>query len=188
MAKWLPMQTRGPSPNGMYAPFGSRRMQVALPALGAEGLGVVEPAGVAVEDPLRDQQLRPLRDGVAADLERLDRLAADRPGGRIEPHRLADDVARVGQPGHVGGRRGPAVAEDLVELGREPGLGLGVAGEQVEGVGQRQRGGLVAGEEEGHALVAELPVGHARPPRRPARRAGARGGRRGRGRRRGGGG
>ena len=36
-----------------------------------------------------------------------------------------------------------------------------MASEQVQGVGEDQRGRLVAGEEQGHGLVAELLVGHA---------------------------
>src|SRR5262249_32626807 len=43
--------------------------EVAIPALGAERLGIVEPAWVAVQDPLGDQELRPLRDIVAPELE-----------------------------------------------------------------------------------------------------------------------
>ena len=49
-----------------------------------------------------------------------------------------------------------------VDLGVEARLRLGVLGDEVPGPGERVRRGLVPGEQDGHHLVAEMAVGHAR--------------------------
>ena len=97
--------------------------QVVVPTLGPEDLGVFEPAAVAVHEPLRQEELRPLRDVIAADLAVGQGLACDPPGRRIQPHRLAHDPLGVLQAGHVGGRRRP-VAEHRLQLVGQAILGL----------------------------------------------------------------
>jgi len=56
------------------------------------------------------------------------------------------------------GRRRPP-PEGLLQLGDQPGLGLGMAGQQVEGIGQGQRRRLEPGQEQRDHLVPQLPVG-----------------------------
>ena len=64
-----------------------------------------------------------------------------------------------GRWGRSSDGRGP-LPEHGVHLGEEAILRFRVLGKQVEGPGERAGGGLVPGQEEGHHLVAELPVGH----------------------------
>ena len=84
-----------------------------------------------MDDPLDREDLRPFRDVIAADLAVGDRLPAQAPGGRIEPHRLLDNALGIPQPGDVPRPRGPD-AEDLLKLVDQPGLNLGMPGQQVQ--------------------------------------------------------
>ena len=55
-----------------------------------------------------------------------------------------------------------AVADDRGHLRADPALRVRMPAEQVQRIGQRGRGGLVAGEEEDQHLVAHLGVGQRR--------------------------
>ena len=104
-----PMQRRGPSPNGKYAPAGRRLHQAVEPALGAIGIGIVEEARIAMRHPRREQDRRAQRNIVAADLARLDRHARENVRRRVEPERFVHHGLQVGQALQVGHfRRTPA--------------------------------------------------------------------------------
>ena len=81
---------------------------------------------------------------------------------RVEPHGLGDDVLGVRQPRQIGhgGARAPS---DRAQLLGEARVDLRVLRQQVPGPRERHRGGLVPRHEEGHDLVADLPVGHPAP-------------------------
>jgi hypothetical protein len=107
-----------------------------------------------VDDPLLDRDGRALGDAVAADLDRFGGLADEALYRRPDAHPLLDDLLGVRQVVYVVVSRRP-VAEDAVGLGVE-GFGLlGVRRQQVEGVAQRERGRLVARQEQGDDLVAD---------------------------------
>ncbi len=86
-----------------------------------------------------------------------ERAPGDHPGGRVEAQRLVDHRAGPGERGQVApaGRAG----RQGVELGGEPLLHAGVLGEQVQGPGEARGDRLVAGDDEGDELVADLAVG-----------------------------
>jgi len=56
------------------------------PAFGVEALGVGEEAGVALGDPLEQEEISARRDDVAVEFEVVDGAAAYAPGGRIQAH------------------------------------------------------------------------------------------------------
>ena len=87
------------------------------------------------------------------------RRAGDHPERRIEPQGLLEDHREVLQARQVLEARRPA-AQHRGQLGLHPPHHVGVAGEEVEGPRQRRPGRLVAGDEEGDHLVADLAVGH----------------------------
>ncbi len=76
----------------------------------------------------------------------------------MQPQGLGDHPVQVRQPGHVVEGDRP-FAEDLVQLGHDPGLDVGVAGELVQGPGQHRRGGLGARDGQGEDLGADLMPG-----------------------------
>ena len=97
---------------------------------------------------------------MAAELEGLDRAAGTDPGGRVQAEGLVEDHLQIGQAlAHqlVGGGQG--AGELGVLLGDQAGDDVRVAGELVEHEGDGRGGGVVAGEQEGHDLVADLGVG-----------------------------
>ena len=87
-----------------------------------------------------------------------DRVAHHRIDRRVDAQRLLDHPARVEQSRQVLDGRRPA-PEDVIDLGAEPGLGLGISAEQIHGPRQRDGRRLVAGPDEGQDLVAQLDVG-----------------------------
>ena len=99
---------------------------------------------------------------VAADLVVGFGAARLHPGGRREAHGLVEHLRGVGEGGVALQREAPVGHHDI-ELGAEAGGRFGVGGEVVEGPGERVGGGLVAGEQHGEHLVAELLVAHALP-------------------------
>ena len=104
-------------------------------------------------------------DGVAGDLVRGDAHPGGDPDGWIEAHGFGEDLGGEGEVGVVrggwiAGGVGCVRAEDGAGFFVELLLGFGVGGEEIEGEGEGVGGGLVAGEEDGDALVVDLLVGH----------------------------
>ena len=87
------------------------------------------------------------------------RAPADHPSGRVQPHRLRDDVAREGERRHIVCRRKP-VAQHASDLGTELVLNRRMFGEQQPCPRECVCGRLVAGEKNRHRLVADLLVAH----------------------------
>ncbi len=85
--------------------------------------------------------------------------AADRPGGRIQPHRFRDHHARVFEPGQVLDTW-QSVRQDSVELGAEPGFNIRMLGEQIERPQETTHRDRIAGGDIGDCLVAYLLIGH----------------------------
>ena len=83
---------------------------------------------------------------------------APRPTG----HDPAVDAEVSAQALEVIERRRVALAQHLVHFRLQDCLRPRSLPEQVEGPGERDRGGFVAGEKERHQLIAQLAVGHAR--------------------------
>jgi hypothetical protein len=79
---------------------------------------------------------------VAAELERLEQLAQHQGDDRPQAQRLLDHGVDVGR-----------VAREALQA-------AGLAHEALDRPGQRGRGRLVAGRQQGHELVAQLGVGH----------------------------
>ena len=154
------MQARSPVPNGLYA-CGERAASASgREAGGVEQLGVVAPDRVAVQHRgEHDDRLCPaLQRDAAAEQGVLAGLAAEGGGRRPQPQRLVEDLAGVrqppdvlerrarGRPGRPTARRpraGPAERERVLE-------------QVVEREGERARGGLVTGDQEGDDLVADV--------------------------------
>jgi hypothetical protein len=122
------------------------------PPLGTERLGVVPPARVRVNDALGEHERRTLGDVMAAEGHGFEWLPEQRVQRRVAPHRLPHDGLRVREGGEVLDGR---VAVDLVDLGGESVGRVRARGEQVAGVRQRERGRLVAGEQDGDEVVPE---------------------------------
>ena len=92
--------------------------------------------------------LTPGRQQVAADLQRRGQVAADRGDDRAQAQRLLDRRLEVG-----------AGVLPLAPLGAQA-LDHGrVADQALQGPAQRRRRRLVAGQQQGHQLVAQLEVG-----------------------------
>ena len=87
---------------------------------------------------------------------RLERLAAHERHRRIEPHRLFQDHARIGET------RERVRVGCIERLGGDARIGIGKLREQEQRPGQRVRGGLVAGADEGHQIVVHHGVGQRR--------------------------
>ena len=90
---------------------------------------------------------------------RLLRAAPDRPGRRVEPHRLAQHHLQVGQSLRVSHRRRRA-PEHRIQLFVERRLDSRVLRQEIEGPRERHGGGLVSSQQDRHRLVAQLPVAH----------------------------
>ena len=94
------------------------------------------------------------------ELEGLDRAARADPGGRVQAQGLVEDRLQVGQAvAHQLVGRGQSAGELGVLLGEQARDDVGVAGELVEHEGDGRGGGVVAGEQQGHDLVADLQIG-----------------------------
>ena len=129
-----------------------REPRVAVPGLPLRGEpsrveapGIVPEARVPVRHPRRDDDVRARRDAVPADLIVRAAAPAGERSRREQPHGLLEHHRRVRLVG-------------VSRLRSHPLLGVRVAGEQVEGVRQRGRGGLVSGQHEDEHLVADLGV------------------------------
>ncbi len=97
------------------------------------------------------------------------RHTVDQRHGRIKPHRLLDNLLVVDEiVDHRGVDR--LVATDVKHLTQQPFLHVGRVGDEIEREGERECGGLVAGADERHDIVAQFGVGEA-----PARFGVARG-------------
>ena len=134
-------------------------LPVGQPAIGVEPLRVREEPRVPVQEILREEHDGPLRDRVSADVDVLDRAPADGPGRRIQPHRLGEHHARVGESRHVGGGRRTALEHGCL-FRAAAAFDVRVLREQVPRPRERVRGRFVAGEEDRHRLVAHLRVAH----------------------------
>ena len=86
------------------------------PALGVEAFGVGEEAGVALGDPLEQEEIGVRGDAVAVEFEVVDGAAAYAPGGRVEAHRFLDYHLGVGEMREIG----LAPARDLPALREVP--------------------------------------------------------------------
>ena len=87
------------------------------------------------------------------------------PGGSVSPPACSSTARRRPASGTTGRRRSDSLTTArryVVALGAGLGEHVRVADEQVERPGQAGRGRLVAGDEQGHQLVADLDVGHLR--------------------------
>ncbi len=133
--------------------------EVAGPSLGAERLGVLEPAAVAMHHPRRHDHDDAARKGMAGHLGRSRRLSSDGIGRRVQAHGFVDDHLGVRQSRQVG-HGGRVRAEHRAQLIAEPRVDLRVLGEEIPDPRQCHRGGLVPCHEEGHGLVADLLGGH----------------------------
>ncbi len=83
--------------------------------------------------------------------------------------RLGDHAAGVHEPGQIVGTGPPAAGEYGVEFGVQTALRLWMAGQQAEGVGQTERRGLDAREQQRDQVVVDLLVGDRRLPGLAAR-------------------
>ena len=134
-----------------------QRVADGLPALRVEFQRVGVVTRIVVHDPRADEHGRAGRDGLAANLAGCQRFPADRPGGRAQAQRLFDDRAGVRQLCEIFGRW-QAVAEYAIHLGLYLGLHAQVVRQQVECPGQQEGGRLVAGQQEGEGVGADLLV------------------------------
>lgn len=112
-----------------------------------------------MEEPGEDEQRRPGRDVEAAESTGADRLAAERVCRRIEPHRFLDGALDGRQSGEIRDAGHSPTQHPACLVGDAVG-DLRMAREEPPGPGQRQRGRLVARQQQRDHLVADLPVGH----------------------------
>ena len=174
-AKPSPMHCRVPAPKGNQAKrgraalsrdaflghfLGALRRRLTGEAIGIVAFGVGPPAGIVMDDDLRGDEHRALRDGEAAEGVGLGRGARRDPHRRIEaqgfcevlPGERETRVVRCG--GGLGG-------EDCARFFMQALLPLRVERGEPEREAEAIGGGLVAGEQEGEAFVAHLAIGHA---------------------------
>ena len=129
---------------------------------GIEFVRVLPPHPVAVQrvDVEEDRLVR--QDVAAAEPVGLADVAREQPDRRIEAHRLLDHLLDIGHPLEVLGAGG-AVAEHGTRLGAGAGLDILVVGQQEQRPGQRQRRGLVPGDDEELHVVQQIARGHPPP-------------------------
>ena len=84
-------------------------------AVGVEGFRVLPEVGMPVREVGAEQDGRPGRNAIAADLIVVDGVARDDPDRRIQPQRLLQDHRRVREPREVG-NGWDAIADDLRRL------------------------------------------------------------------------
>ena len=125
-------------------------------ALGIEPFRSLPQCPVTMNDPGDDADKRTGRNRASADLVGRERLAPwEGVNRREQPQRLVEDHARVGQTVNIVEAGCPA-AQRLVGLRPEPLLRVGVLREQKPCPAERQRRGLVAGDEDGDHLIPHL--------------------------------
>ena len=109
-----------------------------------------------------DHEQRAGRGDVPADRHLLPRLALRAPRGRVQAQRFLDDGVQERQAAQVAQFR-QAAAEYAAQFLREPLLGVGVRGEQVQRETQGAGGRVVPGEQDVLHLVQQLRVRHGLP-------------------------
>src|SRR5437899_10704268 len=105
--------------------------------------------------PLRGEQGCSRRKFVAAETDRFHIHSSHDKRRRVEAQRFVDDRVEIREILEVGDFRGTS-AENGLEFLVQASLGFGIFTEQIPGPGERESGGLVAGNKEGHGLVAYL--------------------------------
>ena len=126
--------------------LGDRLARAGREALGLEGVGVLPHVGQPVTGPRAVVDERLGGHGVPGKLEVVHGPPGPDPGRRVQPQRLVQ--AQLERRGVVRRAIGP----------------LRRARQLVEEEGDRRRGGVVAGEQQRHDLVADVLVGELRPP------------------------
>lgn len=129
------------------------------PALREKFFGVGPKARIAMGDPLAHQNGGFGAEGIGAQVEGLQRLAADGPGGRVKAHGFGNDHAGEGKAVDIV-RAWRDLAEGGVEFGVQLLLNIGMFGQKIPGEGQGVGGGFVAGGEEGVAFGKQLRIVH----------------------------
>src|SRR4051794_30853821 len=118
--------------------LGNPLASLGCEAFGAERVRLLPYAGQPVRGPRGVVDRRALGDVVAAEVERARSAPRPDPGRRVEAQRLLERLLeQLRVAGHVD---------------------LGVAGELVEQEGDRRGGGVVAGEQQRHHVVADVAV------------------------------
>ena len=117
-------------------------------ALGEEAVRLGVDLGIAVDEVDAGGDRGAGGQLVAADLDRLGQLADHQHDHRAQPQRLLDRRRQVGLVA-----TGQGLGSQTLEL-------LGVADQALHRPGERGRGGLVAGDQQGQQLVADLGVAH----------------------------
>mmetsp|Transcript_7065 Transcript_7065/g.17551 ORF Transcript_7065/g.17551 Transcript_7065/m.17551 type:complete len:299 (-) Transcript_7065:979-1875(-) len=123
--------------------------------IGVKPVGLLPQPWVAVKVPHRDEKVSSGLDFVPIQRDSLHRTADEHGRLGVEPHRLVDDASGELQVHHVLGC-GLAVAAHLIHLSLNTRLDLRVGGQEEGGPGEHRRCSLVARDEQGHEVVAEL--------------------------------
>lgn len=123
-------------------------------AVGFEGVGVFPEKLVPVQDPGADRDVGAGGNFLPADFVGGDGLPGENVDGRIEAQGFVDNRTGEDEGGHVS-ESGGASAENAVEFGMEAVFDVGVELKEVKRPAHGERGGLVAGEENGGDLVAD---------------------------------
>ena len=90
--------------------------EIPFPAFWAEFFGLVVPARVALNNPLRHCNTHPFSHGITAELVVLNRNTGQAPRGRIEAHGFRDYICGIREAREVVDRR-CAADEHFVEFG-----------------------------------------------------------------------
>ena len=153
------MQIREPAPNGTYAPFGSAAFALRGEALGPELARLREDVREMVRDPRAVVDVGAAGDGLAGELERLDRPARADPRRRVHPQRLVlDHLEQLELSAHQHRGVRALTAEHAVLLVAQRGRDVRVARELVEHEPDRRGRRVVPGEQQRHHLVADLSI------------------------------
>src|SRR6516162_1868678 len=134
---------------------------IDAPALGIKSLGIREEAWIVMGEPLKNENVGARANAVASDLNIADCAPADSPSRGIKAQRFLNHHFGIRKAGEIR-ETGRASGKHLIELGDERLLDRGVLCEEIPGPGEGVRSRFVAGEEEGHDLVAELNIAHSR--------------------------
>ncbi len=137
-----------------------REREIDEPALGHKSIGLREPTGVAVDDPLAHEDSTAGGDLIFADGGVGQHTTTEGEGGWEEAERFFDDGLGVGELRNVA-EFGPTVADDGGYFRDELAFDFGMLRQEIPSPDERVGSGFVAGEEKGHDFVAELTVGHA---------------------------
>src|SRR5260370_30127952 len=116
-------------------------------ALGPEFLRLAPEGRMPVQHIGTDEYTGARRNGIAAELVRLERAARDQPTRRIEPQRLLQHL--VGELERLCGVQPERlIGTRAIGFGLQPRLGLGMLTDEIPGPGERRPSGLVPGEDQ----------------------------------------